>query len=71
MKTILLLSVVIYVAIAKPQISFGEEEETAKPVEPASSPTGSQSTESNDDVVHTRLGLLAGYLSKTSKTCTF
>ena len=50
--------------VAKPQISFGEEEEAQPvPVElPEPSPVDSLG--SDNELVQTRLGLLAGYLSK-------
>ena len=54
--------------VAKPQISFGEEEEAQPPIPvELQEPTPSaDSLDSNNDLVHTRLGLLAGYLSKLS-----
>ena len=67
-KTALLLGLLISVTIAKPQIEFGESEASeTKPIEPESAPQPeSASVEGNNDneLVHTRLGLLAGYLSK-------
>jgi len=50
--------------VAKPQISFGEEEEAQPPIPvELQEPTPSDSLDSNNDLVHTRLGLLAGYLN--------
>lgn len=51
--------------VAKPQISFGEEEEAQPPIPvELEGPTPSDSLDGDNDLVHTRLGLLAGYLSK-------
>jgi hypothetical protein len=47
--------------VAKPQISFGEEEEPV-PVDLPNAPVDALGTD--NELVHTRLGLLAGYLSK-------
>lgn len=55
----------ISTALAKPQISFGEEEEvpqSSNPVAPEEVP--STVSDSDNELVQTRLGLLAGYLSK-------
>lgn len=52
--------------VGKPQISFGEEEEEAVKLAPVNpeEPTPSEAGEVNDELIQTRLGLLAGYLSK-------
>ncbi len=68
MKIVLLLGLLVAAVIAKPQIQFGEEGEDAKPstaveIEPISNPNV-ESTDTNNELVQTRLGLLAGYLSK-------
>ncbi len=62
MKVSAALVFVVFVSsvVAKPQISFGEEEE---PV-PVDLPTPVDALGTDDELVHTRLGLLAGYLSK-------
>lgn len=57
----LLLICLVSAVVGKPQISFGEEEE-AQPSNPVEEPTSSDSLD--NELVHTRLGLLAGYLSK-------
>lgn len=61
MKVSAALVFVVFVSsvVAKPQISFGEEEEPV-PVDLPSTPV----LGTDDELVHTRLGLLAGYLSK-------
>lgn len=51
----------IQASVAKPQISFGEEEDekvTPKPVEPEKAPSAE-----DNELLQTRLGLLAGYLN--------
>lgn len=62
MKVSAALVFVVFVSsvVAKPQISFGEEEE---PV-PVDLPTPVDALGTDNELVHTRLGLLAGYLSK-------
>lgn len=61
---LLVLSIAVTV-LGKPQISFGEEEEALQPSNPVSpeEPTSGDSLD-NDELIQTRLGLLAGYLSK-------
>jgi hypothetical protein len=63
MKVGAALVFVVFVSsvVAKPQISFGEEEEPV-PVDLPNAPVDALGTD--DELVHTRLGLLAGYLSK-------
>lgn len=68
MKIVLLLGLLASAVIGKPQIQFGEEGEdanskpsTAVEIEPISNV---ESTDDNNELVQTRLGLLAGYLSK-------
>ena len=62
-----------YLVVGKPQISFGEEEtvpapavaEEVKPVEETVvEPITSGDEELDNELIQTRLGLLAGYLSK-------
>lgn len=55
---ILLILSTLAIVLGKPQISFGEEEETpSSPVEAPTEPV-------DNELIQTRLGLLAGYLSK-------
>lgn len=54
---ILLVLSISAVVLGKPQISFGEEEETPVAPEEATQPL-------DNELIQTRLGLLAGYLSK-------
>lgn len=61
----LLFVCLVSAALGKPQISFGEEEE-AQPVAPEN-PSPSDSLEGDNELIQTRLGLLAGYLSKLPK----
>ncbi len=58
----LLFVCLVSAAVGKPQISFGEEEE-AQPVVPEN-PSPPDSLEGDNELIQTRLGLLAGYLSK-------
>lgn len=51
----------IQASVAKPQISFGEEDDVKVPVKPAE-PEKLATVEDNE-FLQTRLGLLAGYLS--------
>jgi hypothetical protein len=65
LKTALVFAFLVSLVVAKPQISFGEEEEAQPPVPvELQEPTPLDSSVSDNDLVHTRLGLLAGYLSK-------
>ena len=76
LKTLILLVCLVspLVVIGKPQISFGEEESSAvveansdtKPVEETVvEPISSGDDDLDNELIHTRLGLLAGYLSKS------
>lgn len=51
----------VQASLAKPQISFGEEEDAKVDVKPAE-PEKAVAIEDNE-LLQTRLGLLAGYLS--------
>lgn len=50
--------------VGKPQISFGEEEEEGLVQVNPEEPAPSEGADIDDELIQTRLGLLAGYLSK-------
>lgn len=65
LPVLLVIALIATAVVGKPQISFEEEGEVPKPVEEIleEEPISSDSSDGDNELIQTRLGLLAGYLS--------